>query len=69
MEEKKTSQNSLPTMLNADAVAGVLGISKGKAYELMRNSEFPTLRIGKRMMVSKEQFENWINKKSGETIE
>ncbi len=69
MKENKKELNNLPTMLNADTVASVLGISKGKAYELLRSSEFPTLRIGKRMMVSKEQFENWINKKCGETIE
>lgn len=69
MKENKKTQNNLPTMLNAEAVADVLGISKGKAYELMRSTEFPTLRIGKRMMVSTEQFENWINKKSGENIE
>lgn len=69
MKENEKTLSNLPTMLNADAIACVLGILKGKAYELMRSSEFPTLRIGKHMMVNKQQFENFINKKSGETIE
>ncbi|MBT3319940.1 MAG: helix-turn-helix domain-containing protein [Clostridia bacterium] len=69
MRNNRNEHDNLPTMLNADDVAGVLGLSKTKVYELMNSREFPTLRIGKRMMVSKEQLVNWINKKSGEMIE
>ncbi len=65
MNQNKTSYEQLPIMLNADAVSQTLGISRAGAYELMHSKGFPTLRIGKRMMVSKEQFINWVEMKSG----
>ena len=69
MKQNKTSYEQLPIMLNADAVSQTLGISRAGAYELMHTKGFPTLRIGKRMMVSKEQFINWVEMKSGEQHE
>ena len=69
MNQNKTSYDQLPIMLNANAIAQTLGISRASAYELMHSKGFPTLRIGKRMMVSKEQFIKWIEMKSGEQHE
>jgi len=69
MRNNREGHDNLPTMLNVNDVADILDLSKTKVYELMNSNEFPTLRIGKRMMVSKEQFVNWINRKSGEMIE
>ena len=68
MKTKKTSYDQLPIMLNANAVAQTLGISRAGAYELMHSEGFPTLRIGKRMMVSKEHFIQWIESNSGESV-
>ncbi len=69
MNQNKTSYDQLPIMLNANAVAQTLGISRAGAYELMHSKGFPTLRIGKRMMVSKDQLINWVEMKSGEQHE
>ena len=69
MNQNKTAYDQLPIMLNANAIAQTLGISRAGAYELMHSKGFPTLRIGKRMMVSKEQFINWVEMKSGEQHE
>ena len=69
MNQNKTSYDQLPIMLNANAIAQTLGISRAGAYELMHSKGFPTLRIGKRMMVSKEQLIKWIETKSGEQHE
>ena len=68
MKPNKTSYDQLPIMLNAKAVAQTLGISRAGAYELMHSEGFPTLRIGKRMMVSKEHFIQWIESNSGEAV-
>lgn len=57
-----TSLEQLPITLNADRVAQVLGISRANAYILMRSKGFPTLHIGKRMVVPKEKLLEWINK-------
>lgn len=68
MSHNKTSYEQLPIMLNANTIAQTLGISRAGAYELMHSKGFPTLRIGKRMMVSKEHFIEWIEKHSGEAV-
>lgn len=42
-------------------VAGLLNISKSYAYELIKNGTIPVLKLGKRRVVPKEKFNNWIN--------
>ena len=59
------SYDDLPLFLNADTVAKVLGVSPSSAYELMHEPGFPTLRIGSRMVVSKEQFIQWVSAHTG----
>ena len=55
------SYDDLPLFLNADTVGKVLGVSFSSAYELMHEPGFPTLRIGSRMVVPKEQFVQWAS--------
>ena len=68
------SYEDLPLMLTVQDVAAVLGISRTGAYELVRQDGFPTLSIGARIIIPKEQFIRWIEentggaKKRGETI-
>lgn len=40
-----------------------LGISERKAYYLTRTADFPTVRIGKRIRVSREGLREWVRKK------
>lgn len=68
MNQNQTSYDQLPIMLNANNIAKTLGISRAGAYELMHSEGFPTLRIGKRMMVSKDRFIQWIERNSGEAV-
>lgn len=56
-----TSQTPLPIVLQAKDVQAILGISKGKTYELMNSLDFPTIFIGKRMLVPKDAFLDWLN--------
>ena len=54
------SYDDLPLFLNSDLVAKTLGIAPSSAYELMHEKDFPTLRIGSRMVVSKGKFIQWV---------
>ena len=54
------SYDELPLFLNAELVAKVLGVSISSAYELMHEKDFPTLRVGSRMVVPKEKFIEWV---------
>lgn len=59
------SYNDLPLFLNARAVANALGVSISTAYELMHEPDFPTLKVGSRMVVPKEKFIQWAEERSG----
>ena len=56
-----TSYNQLPLSLNATDIAAVLGISRANAYTLMRAKGFPTIFIGKRMIVPRDKFIEWMD--------
>lgn len=53
--------DELPLMLNAENVKDILGISISSAYELMKEKDFPSVRIGNRIVVPKEEFRVWIS--------
>ena len=58
------SYDDLPLMLNAEIVKDVLGISISSAYELMRRKDFPSVRIGNRLIVPKDKLREWIEKEA-----
>ena len=57
-----TQYEQLPLSLCASDIAAVLSISRANAYNLLRREDFPTLHIGKRMVVPKDRFIQWIKK-------
>lgn len=60
MKSMYNSYDELPLSLRAEDVAAVLGISRANAYTLMHAKDFPTIFIGKRMIVPKDKFLAWI---------
>ena len=55
----------VPDILNAQQLAEVLGISRAGAYQILNSKDFPTLRIGKRMLVPKDKLLAWIDDHTG----
>lgn len=53
------SFEELPAVLTAVELAAFLGISQSGAYNLMHSEGFPTLVVGRRMMVLKEKLRMW----------
>ncbi|MBR6880364.1 MAG: helix-turn-helix domain-containing protein [Clostridiales bacterium] len=62
MDENRAA--TVPKVMNAGQVAEYLGISKQGAYNLMNSASFPTLRVGKRLLVSTDRFLEWIGEHS-----
>lgn len=60
---KYKSYDELPLMLSVPEIATVLGISRAASYELARSKDFPSMRIGTRIVVPKDQFIKWVNRK------
>ena len=59
-----TSMEQLPITLSANQVAQVLGISRANAYALMHSKSFPTIQIGKRMVVPKNKLIEWMERQT-----
>ncbi len=57
--------DELPLFLNAETVAKALGVSPATSYELLHESGFPSLKIGNRIVVPKEQFIQWVQAHTG----
>lgn len=59
--------DELPVMLHASHVQQVLGLSTGKAYQVMNSEGFPAQHFGRRVMVLKADFIGWLeqNKNQG----
>ncbi len=39
----------------------LLGIGKNQAYELVNSGAFPVKTVGKKLIISKVGFQNWLN--------
>ena len=52
--------DELPLFLNAEKLAKVLGVSISSAYELMHEKGFPSVRIGKRFIVPRDDLKRWM---------
>ena len=63
MKESYKSFDELPMMLSVSQVAKVLGISRTRSYELVNEKGFPKIKIGTRIVVPKDEFRLWIQKK------
>ena len=43
-----------------------LGISKPKAYELVKSEGFPSIQIGRRIVVPTDGFKRWLARQTGD---
>ena len=59
-----TNYTDLPAMLKVEHISEIMGISKVVAYELVNRPDFPALRIGKRIIIPKDKFLNWIDEEA-----
>lgn len=60
MNAMYTSIDQLPMTLCAEHVAMALGISRAGAYTLLHSKGFPTIKIGKRLVVPRDKFIKWM---------
>ena len=48
--------------LTVEEMSKLLGVSRQTAYNLIHRADFPTLRIGKRVLIPRKQLEAWMDK-------
>ena len=61
MKKEYYSDEQLPCMLNAKDVEGYMRISRAEVYQQMHSEGFPLIRIGKRMIVPRDKFLEWVD--------
>ena len=57
---KREPFENMPDVMDAKQIAEVLHLSKAGAYNLLSNPSFPTLRIGGRKLVLKQELIAWL---------
>ncbi len=48
--------------LSVEEAGELLGVSRAIAYQLSRRADFPTLHIGRRVLVPRKQLEEWMDR-------
>ena len=61
MPQNTSPDNTKVTLTVAEA-AQVIGISKPKMYELVRAGKFRTVKIGKKILISRQSLMDWLKK-------
>jgi len=52
---------------SVDEIAEILDISRGSAYELIKEGLFRTVRIGSAIRVSRQSFDDWLDNQDQES--
>ena len=55
-----TNYDELPLLLRVKQLADLMGVSDSSIYELILEADFPSLQIGKRIVIPKEELRKWI---------
>ena len=59
--------DDLPDIIDATQIASALRISRAGAYNLLSSEEFPTLHIGRRKLVMKNDLITWLKSHTNTT--
>ena len=59
--------DDLPDILDAAQIASALRISRAGAYNLLSSEDFPTLHIGRRKLVMKNDLITWLKSHTNST--
>jgi excisionase family DNA binding protein len=55
--------DELPMFLSVSAVSKILGISQSSGYELMHEKDFPSIKIGSRILVPRDKLKIWLEER------
>jgi len=59
----------LPNILTVKELAEFMNINLNRAYQLTHRDDFPSLRLGKKIMISRNKLLQWIDERSEEWVD
>lgn len=54
--------------INTREAAQILGVSLPTMYELVHAEGFPSIRVGRKILINVEGLRNWVNERSGMVV-
>lgn len=51
--------------VTVDEMAKIVGVSRPTAYELIHKEGFPTVRIGRRIVILLDSLKRWLEEQAG----
>lgn len=67
--QRKTGFDDLSDFFTLSDLASVIGISKATAYRMADQGRIPCIRLGKRIILSKNHLRQWIDEEIGFKID
>lgn len=58
--ERYKNYDELPLTLSAKDISAFLGVSPASSYSLFKRKDFPIIKIGKRSVVARDRFLEWL---------
>jgi hypothetical protein len=65
MQKDYFNKDDYPSVLDVKHIQAILDIGRVQAYELVNSGQFHTVKIGKRIKISKDVFIRWLEGKQG----
>lgn len=59
--KKPVSLDSLPDFCSLEDLAGLFHVSRATVYRMAGRGQIPCLRIGRRVIVSREHLRRWVD--------
>ncbi len=59
--------DDVPVTFGPAQLSEILGISRNKAYELVNRPDFPKYRAGRKIIISKKHFIQWMDNHFSDT--
>lgn len=53
-----------PVVYNVPEIAALLDINVISAYELVKRDDFPTVKVGRRIVIPKDAFYAWLEREA-----
>lgn len=54
--------NDVPDIMDARDISNYLRVNVNKAYHLFHREDFPSMKLGKRYIIPKNKFLEWLDK-------
>lgn len=65
MKPTFNNYDDVPLAFNPETLGHIIGVSRSTAYQMVNAPDFPKIKAGKRIIIEKNSFLNWLQSKVG----